>query len=449
MKKNTTKRSLLASVLALVMCVTMLVGTTFAWFTDSASTSVNRIEAGSLQVEIQGKDGKPVEELKWLDKDGKPIADQESIFWEPNCTYNLTPFKIVNTGNLALKYKVVVTGLNGDSELLDVISFSYKIGDKTLNLDEEGHLAAMGKEGNSTEFITISAHMDAEAGNKYMGKTLEGVKFTVYAAQDTVESDSKDNKYDEKAEYAVPVSTVDELEDAIKNGKNVVLKNDLNLTAAFAVPSNKTVAIDLNGKTVTAEKDFATVKEGSKLTVNGGTVIAKNYVFRVTDGEVVVNGGDFTAKETACALFGGSKLTVNGGTFTSMDNNVVATNGSESKGCEITINGGVFNGNIKTKGYIACGVYVANDDTVMINGGTFNIVDGVGILMRAGKTTIGKDVVINLTNTGTVTSGKVGDAVIDITTPSHLVVDLKSKYPALGPDFSVTNNSSYSIVEYK
>ena len=132
-----------------------------------------------------------------------------------------------------------------------------------------------------------------------------------------------------------------------------------------------------------------------------------------------------------------------------MDNNVVATNGSESKGCEITINGGVFNGNIKTKGYIACGVYVANDDTVMINGGTFNIVDGVGILMRAGKTTIGKDVVINLTNTGTVTSGKVGDAVIDITTPSHLVVDLKSKYPALGPDFSVTNNSSYSIVEYK
>ena len=449
MKKNTTKRSLLASVLALVMCVTMLVGTTFAWFTDSASTSVNRIEAGSLQVEIQGKDGKPVEELKWLDKEGNPIADQDAIRWEPNCTYNLTPFKIVNTGNLALKYKVVVTGLNGGSELLDVISFSYKIGDKTLSLDEEGHLAAMGKEGNSTELITISAHMDADAGNKYMGKTLEGVKFTVYAAQDTVESDSKDNKYDEKAEYAVPVSTVSELREAIKAGENVVLKNDLNLPYAFTVPSGKTVAIDLNSKTVTAASNFATVEEGSKLTVNGGTVNSGRYVFHVIGGEVVVNGGSFTAQETVCALLGGSKLTVNGGTFTSKDNNVVATNGSQTEGCEITINGGVFNGNIKTKGYIACGVYVANDDTVMINGGTFNIVDGVGILMRAGKTTIGKDVVINLTNTGKVTSGKVGDAVIDITTPSHLVVDLKSKYPALGPDFSVTNNSSYSIVEYK
>ena len=57
MKKNTTKRSLLASVLALAMCVTMLVGTTFAWFTDSASTSVNRIEAGKLNVALEMADG--------------------------------------------------------------------------------------------------------------------------------------------------------------------------------------------------------------------------------------------------------------------------------------------------------------------------------------------------------------------------------------------------------
>ena len=56
MKKNTTKRSLLASLLALVMCVTMLVGTTFAWFTDSASTSVNKIEAGRLKVDIVDAD---------------------------------------------------------------------------------------------------------------------------------------------------------------------------------------------------------------------------------------------------------------------------------------------------------------------------------------------------------------------------------------------------------
>ena len=60
MKKNTTKRSLLASVLALAMCVTMLVGTTFAWFTDSASTSVNKIEAGRLNVKLLDEDGQPL-----------------------------------------------------------------------------------------------------------------------------------------------------------------------------------------------------------------------------------------------------------------------------------------------------------------------------------------------------------------------------------------------------
>ena len=58
MKKNTTKRSLLASLLALVMCVTMLVGTTFAWFTDSASVSVSKIEAGKLDLSIT-----PVQQL--------------------------------------------------------------------------------------------------------------------------------------------------------------------------------------------------------------------------------------------------------------------------------------------------------------------------------------------------------------------------------------------------
>ena len=47
MSKNTTKRSLLASVFALVLCVAMLVGSTFAWFTDTASTGVNKIVSGT------------------------------------------------------------------------------------------------------------------------------------------------------------------------------------------------------------------------------------------------------------------------------------------------------------------------------------------------------------------------------------------------------------------
>ena len=49
---KSTKRALLTSVLALLMCVTMLVGATFAWFTDTASTGVNKIQAGNLDVKL-------------------------------------------------------------------------------------------------------------------------------------------------------------------------------------------------------------------------------------------------------------------------------------------------------------------------------------------------------------------------------------------------------------
>ena len=52
---KSTKRALFTSVLALLMCVTMLVGATFAWFTDTASTGVNKIQAGNLKMEVSYK----------------------------------------------------------------------------------------------------------------------------------------------------------------------------------------------------------------------------------------------------------------------------------------------------------------------------------------------------------------------------------------------------------
>ena len=108
----------------------------------------------------------------------------------------------------------------------------------------------------------------------------------------------------------------------------------------------------------------------------------------------------------------------------------------------------IAGGHLVANNVFACGVYVANSDTVNINGGTFNITDGVGILMRAGNTTIGKNVVINLTNTGKVTEGKIGDATINITTPSYLVQDVRSGYPGATAGFTITNNSSYNLVSY-
>ena len=55
--KKSTKRALLMSVISMLLCLAMLTGTTFAWFTDSVKSGMNKIVAGNLDVELQYYDG--------------------------------------------------------------------------------------------------------------------------------------------------------------------------------------------------------------------------------------------------------------------------------------------------------------------------------------------------------------------------------------------------------
>ena len=210
---KSTKRALITSALAILMCVAMLIGTTFAWFTDTASTGVNKIQAGNLDVDIidlQGHslDGKT---LKWQKASG---AENEDVLWEPGCTYYLTPFQIQNKGSLALKYKVVINGVSGDSKLLEALEFGFyyfRVGfGEERSLDE---LIEGGKLDNVAEYpglctapIYIVAHMKEEAGNEYQGLSIDGIGITVYATQDTYENDSFDNQYDAKADVELATS---------------------------------------------------------------------------------------------------------------------------------------------------------------------------------------------------------------------------------------------------
>ena len=212
MKKNTTKQSLLASVLALAMCVTMLVGTTFAWFTDSASTAVNKIESGTLHVDIVGENGDSLDGKTLSFRDVNKNAD---VLWEPGATFALDSFRIVNTGKLALKYKVIINGVNGNAKLLEAIDFFVKIGDaeKVALADWEGILLPEGKTATTanevvgaTDLITISGTMKKEAGNEYQGLSIDGIGITVVATQYTYEYDSKDNLYDQDADATIQVN---------------------------------------------------------------------------------------------------------------------------------------------------------------------------------------------------------------------------------------------------
>ena len=200
--QKATKRALLTSVMALVMCVVMLVGTTFAWFTDTASTAVNKIQAGNLDVDIVDKNGNSLDGESLSFKD---VNNNTDILWEPGATFNLDSFKIVNKGNLAFKYKVIISGVNGSEKLLKAIDFT--INGEPL-ADWDGILLPVGKEPiadkevvGETDFITISGTMKKEAGNEYQGLSIDGIGITVVATQYTYEYDSNSNTYDENAKY--------------------------------------------------------------------------------------------------------------------------------------------------------------------------------------------------------------------------------------------------------
>ena len=121
--RKSTKRALLGSIMAMVLCLAMLVGATFAWFTDTASTGVNKIQAGKLDVALEMKDASG----SWVSAEGKTLdfvkaAAGEQVLWEPGCTYTLPELRVVNNGNLDLKYKVAITGINGSAKLNEASS---------------------------------------------------------------------------------------------------------------------------------------------------------------------------------------------------------------------------------------------------------------------------------------------------------------------------------------
>ena len=220
--RRQTKRALLTSIMALVMCVVMLVGTTFAWFTDTATANVNKIQAGNLDVMLEMEDSNS--STGWTNAEGKILEFKkdanapagEKVLWEPGCTYELPALRISNNGNLKLKYKIEITGIEqgraavaGAPDLNDVIEWTIDNDgnpiDDTATVKEYELDAKVGTTVDS-DTLTIKGYMKKEAGNDYQGLTIDGVAITVYATQMTGEWDSNRNDYDANAKYPVIIS---------------------------------------------------------------------------------------------------------------------------------------------------------------------------------------------------------------------------------------------------
>ena len=214
MSKKTTKRALAMSFVSVFLCVCMLVGTTFAWFTDSVTSSNNIIKSGTLDVEMLWADGtKDPGDVAttWKDASKGAIFDYDK--WEPGYT-EVRHIKIENKGTLALKYQLNITADGELSKLTDVIDVyfidpaqqvadrtaltdTYKIG--TLAQVLNGMPASTSAEmlSGDVDTVTIALKMQEDATNEYQGLSI-GSDFSVVlmATQKNYESDSFGDNYD-------------------------------------------------------------------------------------------------------------------------------------------------------------------------------------------------------------------------------------------------------------
>jgi len=234
MTNKSTKHALLSSVMALFLCFTMLLGTTFAWFTDSAATGSNVITAGNLDIVVEYTlDGE-----NWAELDNATNLFQKGL-WEPGHT-EVVALRIKNNGTLALKYAAnmnIVSETVGKTEdgedivLSDILTVStliqqandaVGIGDIVLNLAFNGENSiayentATFKEGNvlrndvelrpgDSHYMIVKVDMPETVGNEanHNGIDVPAINFgiNVLATQFTYENDSFGNQYDKDAAY--------------------------------------------------------------------------------------------------------------------------------------------------------------------------------------------------------------------------------------------------------
>ncbi len=366
---KSTKRALLTSALALLMCVTMLVGATFAWFTDTASTGVNKIQAGNLDLEVQYRTTANGE-WKTLDN-ATDLFGAEGTLFEPGHT-RVVELKIKNAGNLALKYKIGMNiisetaGTNKDgkpyklSNYLKVATspiqqYDPNAGPHDVSYVMEQLIFVKGNvlawehrdfanfeleytsSGSVHELnpgdagiLGIKVYMPETVGNEANAISAEkaaSINFglNVVATQYTVESDSFDTQYDKDATY--PAVNQAELTALLNGGKIVTLGKDIAPTETITVSGNVKSTLDLDGKKLENTNDIwsdnnwslVSAQNGANLTITGnGTFAAKAndcYAVDVQDGSTVtITSGTFNGNIHAVYVLEGTAI-IQGGFY--------------------------------------------------------------------------------------------------------------------------------------
>ena len=362
--KKSTKRALICSLLALAMCFSMLVGTTFAWFTDSVSSANNVIASGNLDVELYYK----TESMSDYDKVGSSTnIFMEGARWEPGHV-EVVKLKVVNEGSLALKYQLGVNvanevafeNVNGATvKLSQFIKYAVIDGEETYTRDEAVAAAETAGAtalafGYKTDYVTLSStdekvvtlvvYMPTTVGNE--ANHAKGEKpsinlgINLVATQVENEEDAFGDDYDEKAPFSVWDSTVptEMPETLVVDGatQTVHVKD----AAAFAYLSTLSAKwaelyTDGNGTDYTNYANGAggnyyysgqwKVSLEADIDLNNFALAPVDIVFGQSTGATAFNGNGHTIRNINAGLF-------KDGTRASFSNltleNVVATNGA-------------------------------------------------------------------------------------------------------------------------
>lgn len=253
-KTKSTKRALLMSTLSLLMCVSMLIGSTFAWFTDSVTSGTNKIQAGNLKIDLELLD----KEKGWtsIKKDQTAIFDYDR--WEPGYT-DVKILKIENEGTLALKWYAKFVSTYQLSELANVIDVYVKPSATELAYPTDRNLEGYTPVGTVADFVNtietttkgslkageaaylgIALKMRESAGNTYQGMDLGGeFDIQILATQYTYEKDSFNDQYDKDAEYE---------DDAPLAKVTILNKNSVITNPAGATVIGKNLTISTKGR---------------------------------------------------------------------------------------------------------------------------------------------------------------------------------------------------------
>ena len=360
--RKSVKRALVASIMAIMLCAVMLVGTTFAWFTDTASSAVNKIQSGNLDVVLEYS----TDCATWKKVTDTTKLFEESKLWEPGRT-EIVYLRVKNAGTLALKYTLGIYNLY-ESPGKNVEGHKYRLGDyvklgavetaavysnreeavaavsdtaKTLeNIRENGVVAAT-LEPNDTKTYAMVLYMPTEVGNEANPKNSDPywaakVSFGISAdaSQAVSEFDSYGNDYDEKAPSRITTTS--------SSTEKLEVNENIQASGRYGVVKASSFGSSHAEYTINADLYAVYTKDGD----GKGAAMA---VYAIYNSKVIINGGDFRqvdvpADDTVCDLIyadDNAVIEINGGTFKAVDP-TRTLNCKDGSSAKIIVNGGSF-----------------------------------------------------------------------------------------------------------